>query len=106
MRKSGRWMVLVDDRILETLQEEGFMTPSDLAEQEAIRYSAQHVGDRCRKLAKHDLVENIGNGVYRITERGTKYLEGEINTAEDFSDDYDSPSETDEQETTSEETLI
>lgn len=86
MRKSGRWMVLVDDRILEALNEEGFMTPSDLANLEELQYSAQHIGDRCRKLAKHGLVENVGNGVYQITERGEKYLEGEINTADDISE--------------------
>lgn len=91
MRKSGRWMVLVDDRILEALNEEGFMTPSDLSDLEALRYSAQHIGDRCRTLAKHGLVENVGNGVYRITERGQSYLRGEINTSDDSQDKIESP---------------
>lgn len=91
MRKSGRWMVLVDDRILEALDEEGFMTPSDLSDLQSLRYSAQHIGDRCRTLAKHGLVENVGNGVYRITERGEKYLQGEINTSEDLPDEIESP---------------
>lgn len=76
-------MVLLDDRILELLEEEGFMTPSEIADDDRIPYSAQHVGDRCRKLAEHGLVENVGNGVYRITERGEQYLEGELNMAED-----------------------
>ena len=83
MRKSGRWMVLLDDRILEFLVEAGFSTPSEIAEDEHIHYSAQHVGDRCRKMAEHGLVENVGNGVYRITERGERYLAEELNTAED-----------------------
>ena len=83
MRKSGRWMVLLDDRILEFLVEAGFSTPSEIAEEDFIHYSAQHVGDRCRKMAEHGLVENVGNGVYRITERGERYLAEELNTAEE-----------------------
>jgi predicted transcriptional regulator len=75
-------MVLLDDRILEYLVEAGFSTPSEIAEDEYIHYSAQHVGDRCRKMAEHGLVENVGNGVYRITERGEQYLAEELNTAE------------------------
>lgn len=84
-------MVLLDDRILEALDDQGFMTPSDLASLEEIQYSAQHIGDRCRKLGEHGLVENVGNGVYKITERGEQYLSGEINTAEDLPDSYESP---------------
>ncbi|MFC6942982.1 MarR family transcriptional regulator [Salinirubellus sp. GCM10025818] len=90
MRKSGRWMVLLDERILEKLDEEGFQTPSELAKHEYIHYSAQHVGDRARKLAEHDLVENVGNGVYRITERGSAYLRGEINTSNEASSEENS----------------
>lgn len=83
MRKSGRWMVLLDDRILEFLVETDFSTPSEIAADEYIHYSAQHVGDRCRTMAEHGLVENVGNGVYRITDRGEQYLAEELNTAED-----------------------
>lgn len=76
-------MVLVDDRILEALDEEGFQTPSDLADLEYIHYSAQYVGDRARELAQYGLVENVGNGVYRITESGVAYLQGNLNTSKE-----------------------
>jgi predicted transcriptional regulator len=70
-------MVLLDERILEFLQEEGPHTPSKIAEDSRIPYGAQHVGNRCRKLAENGFARNIGNGVYTITERGERYLEGD-----------------------------
>ena len=77
-------MVLLDDRILELLQEdeEGFLTPSEIADDKRILHSGAHVGRRCQKLAEHGMVEAVSRGVYRLTERGESYLEGEYNAAE------------------------
>lgn len=84
MRKSGKWMVLLDDRILELLAEEDnqYMAPSDIADDNRIHYTSQHVGRRCKKLAEHGLLQSVGRGVYTITEEGRAYLEGEYNAAE------------------------
>ncbi len=84
MRKSGKWMVLLDDRILELLEEEEneYMAPSDIAEDDRIHYSSNHVGRRCKKLAEHGLLLSVGRGVYTITDDGRAYLRGEYNAAE------------------------
>lgn len=86
MRKSGEWMVLVDDRILEFIRENGGGTPGEIAKSDYIRVSSQHVGRRCRKLADKGLLYHVGNSAYTITERGEKYLDGEIDTEEGVAD--------------------
>lgn len=77
MRVSPRWMVLLDDRILELISEEGPLTPSKIASDSRIPYGSQHVGNRCRELAENGLLKNVGNGVYVLTDRGEDYLQGE-----------------------------
>ncbi len=86
MRVSPRWMVLLDDRILEFISEEGPLTPSKIASDERIPYGSQHVGNRCRRLAESGLLKNIGNGVYVLTDRGEDYLEG-CRVFDDLSDE-------------------
>lgn len=81
MRLSPRWMVLLDDRILEFSREEGAHPPSQIARDERIRYGDAYVNLRCLELAEHGLLENHGNGVYEITDRGKRYLDGEYNAA-------------------------
>jgi predicted transcriptional regulator len=71
-------MILLDDRILEFLSEEGPHSPSKIAQDDRIFYGSQHVGNRCRKLAKYGLVRNVGNGVYNITDVGGRYLAGDV----------------------------
>lgn len=77
-------MVLLDDRILELFEETGeeFMSPTDIADYDVIPYSPQYVGERCRKLAEHGLLQPVGNGVYTMTDEGRAYLREEYNTAE------------------------
>ena len=84
MRKSGKWMVLLDERILELLNEDEneYMAPSDIASLNGIPYSSNHVARRCRKLAEHGLIQSVGRGVYKITDNGRAYLREEYNAAE------------------------
>jgi hypothetical protein len=84
MRKSGKWMVLLDDRILELLEEDegGFLRPSEIANDNRIPYSRAYVGQRCQKLANHDLIQEVSDAVYRITESGRAYLSGEYDASE------------------------
>ena len=77
MRQSARWMVLLDDRIMEFIDENGPSLPSNIGDDDRIPYGAQHIGNRCRKLADAGLLENLGNGVYILTSDGKSYLEGE-----------------------------
>ncbi|MBV0901835.1 MarR family transcriptional regulator [Halomicroarcula salina] len=90
MRYSGEWMVLLDDRILEHLEGVETTTAKELSEQDFIVRSRQQVSNRLNKLAEHGLVKDLGNGVYRITERGERYLAGEIDTSENAPDEVES----------------
>ncbi|MDG5778943.1 MarR family transcriptional regulator [Haloarculaceae archaeon H-GB1-1] len=86
-------MVLADDRILEYLSEEETATPGDMVKSGFVRYSNGYISQRCQKMAKRGLVKNLGRGVYTITERGEKYLQGEIDTSEDSPDRVNSSTE-------------
>ena len=86
-------MVLTDDRILEYLRENETGGATEMANSGLIRYSRGYISQRLSKLSKHGLVEHLGNGVYRITERGERYLDGEIDTSEDMPDEI--PEESD-----------
>ncbi|QCC47446.1 helix-turn-helix domain-containing protein [Halobellus limi] len=89
MRYSGDWMVLADDRILEYIRENGSGRPTAMAESGYVRYSRQYIHTRCKNLVEHGLLKHLGNGVYVITERGERYLDGEIDTSEDAPDEVD-----------------
>jgi predicted transcriptional regulator len=93
MRYSGDWMVLADDRILEYIREEGSGAPTEMKDSGYVRYSRQYISQRCKKLVEHRLLDHLGNGVYVITDRGERYLDGEIDTSEDAPDDVESPFE-------------
>lgn len=77
MRLSAEWMSLADDRILEFLREEGPRSPSRMAEDDRLRFSRSHINRRCKRLTEEGLTENLGNGVYSITQKGERYLDGE-----------------------------
>jgi len=64
-----------------------------MAESGYVRYSQGHISKRCKKLTEKGLLEHLGNGVYVITDRGEKYLNGEIDTSEDAPDEVESPFE-------------
>lgn len=80
MRKSGDWMALVDDRVLEYLSEHETGSPTKMQKEGPIRYSSGYISERCKTLADHGLIQALGNGVYRITEDGEAYLEGKLDT--------------------------
>jgi hypothetical protein len=77
MRRSGEWMVLADERILEYIREEESGRPKEMAESGYVRYSDAYISQRCSKLAENDLLQPLGNGVYIITDAGEAYLDEE-----------------------------
>jgi len=87
MRYSGDWMVLADDRILEYIREKGSGSPKEMADSGYVRYTGSYISKRCQKLVKRGLLDNLGNGVYTITERGERYLDGDLDTSEDAPDE-------------------
>jgi len=80
-------MTIWDDRILELARERDSVSPKELDESGYFQVSKQQISRRLSKLREHGLVKHLGNGVYIITERGEKYLDGEISTYEDEPDD-------------------
>jgi len=82
-------MVLWDDRILEICRndEDHICKVRDLTNNDHIRITQSSVSRRCKKLAEHGLLRPVGDGVYFLTERGEKYLNGEISTYENEPDE-------------------
>ena len=80
-------MVLTDDRILEYIRENGSGSATEMADSGLFTVTRGYLSQRCGKLVEHGLLNNLGNGVFTISERGEKYLDGEINTSEDMPDE-------------------
>jgi len=89
MRYSGDWMVLADDRILEYIRKNDSGRPKEMADSGYVRHTRSYISQRCRKLVDYGLLQDLGNGVYIIAERGEQYLDGKIDTAEDRPDEVD-----------------
>mgnify|MGYP000563180921 CR=1 FL=1 len=87
MRKSGSWMTIWDDRILEYIREHEGSSVGELEDSDYVRVSNAHISRRCKKMAEHGLLRPLGNGVYVITERGESYLDGELDTHDDAPED-------------------
>lgn len=81
MRPRVEWMTRADDYILEFFEDtEIVATPHVVSAN--IDYSRQYVNRRIRTLSENGLLENTGNGLYRITDRGRAYLAGEVDADE------------------------
>lgn len=77
IRMPAEWMNPADDRILEYLDSEDSAPPSIIVKNDKITYGITHITKRLGVLSKGKLVEEIGNGVYRITPKGRAYLAGQ-----------------------------
>jgi hypothetical protein len=82
-------MTICDERILERLSEVETDTPKGMADSGDVRFSRQYIGERCRMLTDYGMLQHLGNGVYRITEVGEQYLEGEVDAENLESDESD-----------------
>lgn len=81
MREPAEWMKpSTDDAILESLCDKGNQQPVHVANQ--IDRHRKYVGERLRELAEYGLVENLGQGLYRITDTGEAYLDGDLDASE------------------------
>ena len=73
-------MTLVDDRILEYIEEYDSGSPTQMKREGPIHYSRQQVHRRCKRLTEEGLLKHLGNGVYVITDDGSAYLDGKLDT--------------------------
>jgi predicted transcriptional regulator len=66
-----------DDRILETLADSGLiLSPAVIAVN--TEYSRNYVNKRMAVLLENGLVDRVKDGYYEITEKGRKYLAGDL----------------------------
>lgn len=89
MRAQVQWMTKSDDAILEYLEATGLALPPraishNMQTREDADISYSTVNRRLKKLLDHDLVtkEYEEGGFYSITERGRKYLRGNLSKSE------------------------
>jgi Mn-dependent DtxR family transcriptional regulator len=75
-------MTIWDDRILEMAREEDSVRAPTLVESGYLHISRSQISRRLRKLKDYGLLNDLGNGVYVITEEGHRYLDGELNAEE------------------------
>lgn len=80
VRQRAEWMRPVDERILETMRDEGNLTPRAVAEFDVC--SQGHASDRLAELADYGLVERITRGLYRLTDDGRAFLDEELDASE------------------------
>ena len=80
MREPAGWMVGVDDRILELVNEFGNLTPRAI-EKFGATSSSDHASRRAGKLVKAGLLYRIDRGLYGITDEGVAYLEEELDAS-------------------------
>ncbi|GAB7012014.1 ArsR family transcriptional regulator [Halolamina salina] len=85
-------MTIWDDRILEYIEEEGSASPKQLEDSGYFDVTKPHLSRRLRKLADKGFLQDLGNGVYIMSERGEAYLNEELDASElEENGDGDSP---------------
>ncbi|RQG87043.1 MarR family transcriptional regulator [Natrarchaeobius halalkaliphilus] len=74
-------MTQADDRVLETLSDSGLiLSPRILSAN--TDYSRHYLSTRLGHLLDAGLVERVDEGLYKITDRGQAYLEGDLEAAD------------------------
>ncbi|EMA63190.1 PhiH1 repressor-like protein [Halorubrum distributum JCM 13561] len=85
-------MTIWDDRIMEIIQDGGPTSASELDKEDYIRTSRPNISRRLNKLADHGLLHRLPNGVYSLTDKGERYLNGELD-AEELNEETESSDE-------------
>ena len=75
-RQRADWMRPIDEPILETMRDEGNMTPSALEELDVT--VANYASNRLSMMAKYGLVERVAHGLYRLTDDGEGFLDERV----------------------------
>ena len=80
VRKRADWMTRTDEVILETMRDEGNMTPQALDERYDVAV-ANYARDRLSEMERYGLVEKLARGLYRITDEGHAFLDEELDAS-------------------------
>jgi len=78
MRAPGKWMMQIDERILEYLDEEGWGTPATMQDEFTSTISRQRLRSRCNHLAERELIVPVHGDMYEISRWGQAYLRGDL----------------------------
>lgn len=83
IRRMGRWMYPVDERILEYLSEESWGSPSTMAaesEFQQLGVGSEYIKQRCQCLVERELIVPLvqGERMYEISRWGLAYLRGDL----------------------------
>ncbi|MDJ1434725.1 ArsR family transcriptional regulator [Halostagnicola sp. A-GB9-2] len=70
----------VDERIMETMRDEGNLTPQAVDNFGVC--SRSHASVRLSKLNNYGLVDRIAQGLYRLNENGRAFLDEELDAKE------------------------
>jgi len=80
VRQRADWMRPVDEHILETMRDEGNLTPRAVDDFDVT--SQSHASDRLTQLARYGLVEKISRGLYRLTDEGRGFLDETVDAGD------------------------
>jgi len=80
VRQRAEWMRPIDEVLLETIRDEGNMTPYALEHTFDVT-AANYASNRLSELADYGLVERLGRGLYRITDDGEAFLDEELDAS-------------------------
>ena len=80
MRKRADWMNQADEKILEVLEGGLMLGPTTIAKNGDL--SRSWVSNRLSILQAYGFVEQVEEGYYQITDRGRRWLEGEVDASE------------------------
>lgn len=81
VRKRADWMSSTDEQILETMRDEGNMTPQALDERFNVT-AANYARDRLSEMRRYGLVEKLARGLYRLTDDGRAFLNEDLDASE------------------------
>jgi hypothetical protein len=79
VRKRAEWMKPTDERILETMRDEGNLTPRALEDLDVTVQN--YASNRLSKMTEYGLVERVSRGLYRLTDDGRAFLDEDLDAA-------------------------
>jgi len=81
VRQRADWMRPIDERIMETMRDEGNLTPQALDNMDVS--SRSHASVRLSELATYGLVERPAGteGLYRLTDDGRAFLNEDLDAS-------------------------
>lgn len=91
-RKRPEWMTPTDEQILDTMDDEGNLTP-DVLEKRYEVCRSNYASNRLSHMADEGYVERLGTGLYRLTDLAHAFLNGTLDPDAGVPDDTEDESD-------------